>query len=444
MSISVTSKQDSGWSIGNSAMRRIIVASLFGTALEAYDFLLYGALVSTIFSVQFFPNEDPAAATLFAFGTFAAGFLARPIGGMIIANYGDRIGRKPMLMLTLSLIGVATFLMGLLPTYAQIGVFAPILLTALRMLQGVSYGGEWGGAVLLVVETAPPEKRGYLGGFPQAGVPLGFVVGSGLLSIVATLSGPNFETWGWRIPFLLGGLVVVIGLYIRSGVKETPEFTAVRRAGVVQKLPILEVLRRYSREVVLTTGTFLFINGAYFVVVVFMVSYGTNSLGLGIRTMLNAVMVGSLAQVFACIGFGKLSDRLGRRPVVMGGVIFISLFVFPLFWLVETRDPFMITLGITITLIGFGAAYGPVAAFFTETFSADVRYTGASMGYQIGSVIGGGFAPLIATFLFIYFDRSYWPICVYVILLGIISIICLTLLKEKHVPTKDYEGGQVQ
>ncbi|MFZ2141787.1 MAG: MFS transporter [Xanthobacteraceae bacterium] len=304
----------------NEAVRRAVFGSFFGTALEAYDFLLYGSAAGLVFNKLFFPSSDPLAGTLLAFATFAVGFIARPIGGIFIGNYGDKIGRKPMLLFTLGLMGVVTAVIGILPTYAQAGIFAPIFLTVLRFVQGIAYGGEWGGAVLVVVEHAPPNRRGFYGGFPNGGVPLGLVLASGALSLTLSATGDNFLNWGWRLPFLFSIVMIAIGLYVRTKILETPEFLALQQEG------------------------------------------------RGI-------------------------------PVVMGGAVFIGLYIFPLFWLVQTKDPALVTLGMTIALTAFGAVYGPVAAYFTEIFDTSVRYSGASLGYQIGAVFGGGLAPLIATAL---------------------------------------------
>ncbi len=417
---------------GSASARKAVVGSFFGTALEAYDFLLYGSAAGLVFSRLFFPSSDPLSGTLLAFATYAVGFVARPIGGILIGNYGDRIGRKPMLLLTLGLMGAVTALIGLLPTYAQVGILAPILLCVLRFIQGIAYGGEWGGAVLVVIEHAPRNRRGFLGGFPNGGVPLGLVVASGLLSLSATWSGEDFMTWGWRVPFVASILMIFIGIYVRSKITETPEFIAVQRQGRTSRVPVLEAIRRHPREILLTAGAFLLINGGYFVIVVFMLTYGGRTLGVGIPTMLNAVMIASFFQIFASIGFGALSDRVGRLPVVMSAAVFIGCYVFPCFWMVETKDPVIITVAMTIGLIAFGAVYGPVAAFFTEIYDTDVRYSGASLGYQLGAVFGGGLAPLIATSLQASAGGATWPVCLYVIGLAVLAVICLALLGETN------------
>jgi MFS family permease len=416
--------------VSNESARKALFGSFFGTALEAYDFLLYGSAAGLVFNKLFFPSADPLAGTLLAFATFAVGFIARPIGGIFIGNYGDKLGRKPMLLFTLGLMGLVTAAIGVLPTYAQAGIFAPILLTILRFVQGIAYGGEWGGAVLVVVEHAPPKRRGFFGGFPNGAVPLGLVTASGALSLTVSATGDSFLNWGWRLPFLFSIVMVAIGLYVRTKILETPEFLAMQREGLERKLPILDAVKSHYREILLTAGTFLLINGGYFIVVVFMLSYGGVTLGMGLRTMLNAVMVASAVQVVACVAFGALSDRIGRVPVVMGGAVFMGLYIFPLFWLIQTKEPALVTLGMTIALTAFGALYGPVAAYFTEIFHTSVRYSGASLGYQIGAVFGGGFAPLIATALLAHFGGAIWPVCLYVIALSVLAIVCLAILGE--------------
>ena len=421
-----------GGLFGSASARRAVLGSFFGTALEAYDFLLYGSAAGLVFGALFFPSSDPLAGQLLAYGTYAAGFVARPIGGVLIGNYGDRIGRKPMLLLTLGLMGAVTFLIGLLPTYAQVGILAPVLLIALRFIQGIAYGGEWGGAVLVVIEHAPKHRRGFLGGFPNGGVPAGLVVASLFLSLSATYTGKAFAEWGWRIPFLASILTVLIGMYVRTKIMETPEFMAIQRQGRAPRVPVLEAIRRYWRQILLTAGAFLLINGGYFVIVVFMLGYGGRTLGVGIPTMLNAVMIASFFQIFASIGFGWLSDKIGRIPVVMGAAIFIGCYVFPLFWMVETKDPLTITVAMTIALIAFGAVYGPVAAFFTEIYDPEVRYSGASLGYQLGALVGGGLAPLISTGLQAWAGGATWPVCLYVIALAVLAVICLAVLGETN------------
>jgi len=414
----------------DKAARRALLGSFLGTALEAYDFVLFGSAAGLIFGRRFFPNTDPTAGILLAYGAFAVGFVARPIGGIVFGNYGDKVGRKPMLLITLGLMGVVTTAIGVLPTYAEIGVAAPILLTLLRFVQGIAYGGEWGGAVVLVVEYAPPGRRGFFGGCPNGGASLGSVLALGMMSLTSYATGAGFLDWGWRIPFLFSLVLIAIGLYVRTKILETPEFLALKKAGREHRLPMLDAVRDHYREILLTAGTLLMINAGFYVTAVFMLSYGGIALGLGMGLMLNAVMVATFVQIFASIGFGALSDRVGRVPVVMGGAIFVALYIFPMFWLVQTKDPLLLTVGLTIGAIAFGALYGPIAALFAEAFETGVRYSGASLGYQIGAVFGGGLAPLIATALLARSGGATWPICLYMIVLAMVAVACLAALGE--------------
>jgi len=412
------------------AARRALLGSFFGTALESYDFVLFGSAAGLIFGRLFFPGSDPLAGTLLAYGAFAVGFIARPLGGIVFGNYGDRLGRKPMLLITLGLMGIVTVAIGLLPTYAQIGVAAPVLLTLLRFLQGIAYGGEWGGAVVLVVEYAPPARRGFFGACPNGGASLGTVLALALLSLTSYATGDAFLVWGWRIPFLFSLVLIAVGLYVRTRILETPEFLALKRAGRQHQLPILDAIRENYREILLTAGTLLMINAGFYVTAVFMLSYGGFTLQLGMGTMLNAMMVATFVQIFASIGFGALSDRVGRVPVLMSAAVFAALYMFPLFWFMQTKDPLLVTLGLTIAAVAFGALYGPIAALFAEAFDTGVRYSGASLGYQIGSVFVGGLAPLIAAGLLRLFDGATWPICLYMIGLSVIALACLAMLGE--------------
>jgi MFS family permease len=417
-------------SLISEAARRALLGSFFGTALESYDFLLYGSAAGLVFNKLFFPSTDPVTGTLLAFATFAVGFIARPIGGIFFGNYGDKIGRKPMLLLTLSLMGLFTTAIGVLPTYPEAGILAPILLTVLRFGQGIAWGGEWAGAVLVAIEHAPPNRRGFFGGFPNGGISLGLMIATGALGLTMSATGNNFLSWGWRIPFLLSLLVISMGIYVRTKITETPEFTALQKAGREKKVPILDAVTNHHREILLVSGIFAMANGGYSIIMVFMLSYGGVTLGIGIGTMLNAIMVASAVQIGACIAFGALSDRIGRVPVVMAGVLFVGLYIFPLFWLVQTKNPTLVTFGLTVALAAFAAVFGPTAAYFTEIFPTNVRYSGASIGYQIGSVFGGGLAPLIATALLAHFGGATWPICLYVIALVVLAVICLTILGE--------------
>jgi len=416
----------------NEAARRALIGSVFGTALEGYDFLLFGSVAGLVFAKLFFPSADPFAGTLFAFGTFAVGFVARPIGGAIIANYGDKIGRKPMLLLTLGLMGLVTALIGLLPSYAQIGIFAPILLTLLRFIQGIAYGGEWGGAILLVVEHAPANRRGLYGGCANSAAAMGNVLAYILLGLSSYLTGDGFLVWGWRFPFLFSLTMIAVGLYVRTKILETPEFETLKREGRDSKIPVLDVIRENFRGVLLTAGPFMLTNGTFYLVYVFLLTYVGFTLGLGINTMLDALLIASLVQIVACIGFGALSDRIGRMPIVLFGALFTGLNAFPLFWLVQTKNPSLVTLAVVLASVGIAAIWGPIAVFVTEIFGTRVRYSGASLGYQIGTVFGGGLAPLIATGLLKQFGGQTWPISLYIIAMAAVAFVCVLFIGETH------------
>ena len=418
--------------LSSRAARRALIGSFFGTALETYDFILFGTAAGLVFNRLFFPGSDPLAGTLYAFGTLAAGFVARPFGGLIIGNYGDRVGRKPMLLLTLGLMGVVTALIGLLPTYAEIGIFAPILLTLLRVIQGIAFGGEWGGAVLVVVEHAPTDRRGLFGGLASGGIPLGTLFASGFLSLAVYATGPHFLSWGWRLPFLFSIVMIAMGLYVRTRILETPEFLALQREGRLSRLPARDVVRRHYREILLMAGAFLMSNATFYVASVFMLSYGNTSVGVGINTMLNALTVKSVTTIIATIGFGALSDRVGRVPVVLGAVIFMAFYIYPLFWLVQTGAPIAVTFGLAVAGIGIGAINGPMAAFCTEVYDASLRYSGTTLGTQIGAVFGGGLSPLIAQAMLGHFGGAVWPICVYVIVLSALALGCVMALGETY------------
>ncbi len=420
---------------GTSQMRRVAAASFIGTALEGYDFLLYASAAALVFGQLFFPvSEDPLIGILLAYSTFAVGFIARPIGGIIAGHYGDRIGRKPMLVITLMVMGVVTTGIGLLPTYATIGIWAPILLTLLRFIQGLAYGGEWGGAILMVIEYAPEDERGFWGSLPQSAVPFGFLLATAALSASIAISGDEFLNWGWRIPFILSILPVLVGLYIRLKIDETPEFQDMRDSAKVEKAPVVRALTAYWKQIALATGAFVLVSGPYYIIISFMLSYGTTTLGVPREVMLNGVLIASAIQIFACIGFASLSDRVGRKPVLFGGGLFMLVYAFPLFWMVNAADPMIIWFALSLGLLAFGALYGPIAAYFGELFVSNVRYTAASLGYQIGQVLGGGIAPFISTALLSIAGGAYWPVAVYMMVLTVIGLASIWGLAETRKP----------
>jgi metabolite-proton symporter len=385
----------------NRSIRPVIFASFIGTAIEWYDFFLYGTAAALIFNRLFFPNFDPTVGTLSAFGTFAVGFAARPIGGLIFGHYGDRFGRKSMLVYSLLIMGIATFIIGLLPTYDRIGIAAPALLVLMRFAQGIGVGGEWGGAVLMAVEHSTGENRGFHGSWPQMGVPAGLLASTGVFTLVSTTLTPEqFIAWGWRIPFLLSVLLIGVGLFVRLKIMESPAFEQLKHRGRESRAPIVDVVRDYRRSVLLAMGMRFAENGTFYILTVFVLSYGESELRLPRNTMLFGVIIASAIGMVTIPAFGALSDRIGRRPVYLGGALFLLFFAFPFFRLIDSRSEILIWTAIVLGVnIGHDAMYGPQAAYFSELFGTRVRYTGASLSYQLTSVFSGGFAPLIATAL---------------------------------------------
>ena len=413
-----------------SSVTKVVLASFIGTTIEWYDFFLYGTAAALVFPQLFFPTIEPRLGTMAAFATYAVGFFARPLGGVVFGHFGDKLGRKSMLVTTLMLMGVATCLIGVLPTYAQAGPLAPVLLVALRFIQGFGVGGEWGGAVLMAVEHGHAGRRGFYASWVQAGVPVGLLLANGVFNIFSSMPEKEFLAWGWRVPFLLGGLLLGVGLFIRLRIIESPLFTQAQAAQPAPRLPLLDVLRQHPRNVLIAMGARFAENAYFYIFTVYILTYVTTKFGLSKSTVLNAVLVGSAVQLVAIPFFGALSDRVGRRPVYLGGAVFLALFAFPFFWLVDTGNPWLITLAIVLGLIGHAAMYGPQAAFFSELFSTRVRYTGASLGYQLASPLAGGLAPLIATALLKWADGDAWPVATYLIGMAIITLISVWCAAE--------------
>jgi MFS transporter, MHS family, shikimate and dehydroshikimate transport protein len=415
------------------SVARVVAASFIGTTIEWYDFFLYGTAAALVFNRLFFPTLDPVVGTMASFGTYAVGFFARPIGGIVFGHFGDRMGRKSMLVTTLLLMGMATFLMGLLPTYDQVGVAAPVLLIVLRFIQGFGVGGEWGGAVLMVVEHGHSGRRGLNASWVQAGVPAGSLLANAVFTLISTLL-PNdaFQRWGWRIPFLFGIGLLGVGLFIRLQIYESPLFEKLRDRKRQAAVPFFEVLRRYPRNVLLAIGARMAENGGFYVFSVFVLTYATIDLALPRTMVLNCLLIATVLQFVAIPAFGLLSDVVGRRPVYLGGAFALAAFAFPFFWLVETKSALWIGVGISIALVSQSAMYAPQAAFFSELFGTDVRYTGASIGYQLASPLAGGLAPLICVSLFKWADGNTWGVALYLILLSAITILSVWLAAETH------------
>ncbi|MEV7876851.1 MFS transporter [Streptomyces microflavus] len=422
---------------GNSRIGRIVAASLVGTTIEWYDFFLYGSAAALVFNTLFFPSSDPLVGTLLAFLTYAVGFAARPLGGVVFGHYGDKIGRKKLLVISLLMMGGATFAMGLLPTHASIGVWAPILLTVLRLVQGFALGGEWGGAVLLVSEHGGDKRRGFWASWPQAGAPGGNLLATGVLALLATVqSDETFLAWGWRIPFLLSGVLVMIGLWIRISVEESPVFLEAQKkaqeqaaAGVKEQPPVVEVFRRSWREVLLAIGTRFGENISYYILTAFLLVYVTVHLEMSKSDALNAVLIGSAVHFVTIPLWGALSDRIGRRPVTLIGALGMAVWAFGFFALLDTESFPVIVLSVTVGLLLHGAMYGPQAAFISEMFDTKVRYSGASMGSQLASIIGGALAPLIAVELLKDY-RSSVPISIYLCFAALVTAVTVWIAKE--------------
>lgn len=415
---------------------RVLIASLVGSSIEWFDYFLYGTMAALVFNQLFFVNEDPTVGLLLAYASFALSFFIRPFGGIIFSHIGDRIGRKKTLVLTLSLMGAATFAMGILPTYQAIGVAAPIILITLRLIQGLGIGGEWGGALLLATEYAPPERRGFFGSIPQMGVTIGMVMGTLALWLMSLLPEQQFMSWGWRVPFIFSALLVVFGLWIRKGIDETPEFKEVKEKGEIPKLPIADTLRYYWKEVLITIGAKVVETAPFYIFSTFIVSYATSTLGFSRSAVLGSVMVSTVITTILIPIMGSLSDRVGRKKMYIAGTLAMMAFAFPYFWMIHQGSVLMLVLA---TIIGLGIIWAPITAvlgtMFSEIFDAKVRYTGVSLGYQIGAAVAGGTAPLVATALLASFDNSYVPVALYIMFTAVVSLIAIWAVKSRVEPT---------
>lgn len=412
-------------------LRRARLSSFIGTVIEWYDFFIYGTAAALVFGKLFFPQSSSLAGTMAAFGTFAVGFVARPLGGIIFGHFGDRLGRRAVLVATLTIMGLSTFLIGLLPTYSQIGVWAPVLLILLRIAQGVALGGEWGGAVLMVVEHSPSDQRGRNSAWPQLGVPAGLVLSTGVMALFTSLAPEDFESWGWRCPFLISIVLVVVGMLIRLAIEETPVFSDMAEKGELKKFPGLEILKYNKKTVLLAIGARFAENGSFFIFSVFSLSYATKYLHVSSGTILTAVVIAAFATMLTIPLFASLTDRVGRRPVFMGGALFTALFAFPFFWLLQTADPILITVSVVLALsVGWSAMYAPQAAYFAEMFEPQVRYSGMSIGAQLVAIVAGGPSPLIATAAIAATAGQSWPISLWLIGVSLVTLLSLALAPE--------------
>ena len=428
-----------------SSMRKVALTALAGTSIEWYDFFLYATAAALVFPSAFFPDSSPTIGLILSFGTFAFGFIARPLGGVLFGHFGDRIGRKKTLVIALVMMGIASTLIGLLPTYATIGVAAPILLSLLRFAQGLAIGGQWGGAMLLVTESAPADQRGYYGAYAQAGAPVGVILANlAFILISATVSEEFFITWGWRIPFIVSVVLIGISMYIQLNMEDTQAFKELEalrykrlaaegsQEMVAKRSPVIEALVKYPKRIALAAGAFLSIQVSFYILIGFILAYGSDPNGAAMSRddMLIAVLLASALQVPTQFWASAYSDRHGRRGIFMLGAVLTGVWGFALFPLVDTGNFWLIVLGITGGLVFLGLMYGPQAAFFTELFSTEVRYSGASLGYQIGAILGGAFAPTIATILWTEYDIVW--VSVYIAFASVLALISVMMLTETY------------
>ena len=430
-------------------MRKVALTALAGTSIEWYDFFLYATAAALVFPSAFFPDSSPTMGLILSFGTFAFGFIARPLGGILFGHFGDRVGRKRTLVIALMMMGIASTLIGLLPTFATIGIAAPILLSLLRFAQGLAIGGQWGGAMLLVTESAPADKRGYYGAYAQAGAPVGVILANVAFMIISySVSEEAFMNWGWRIPFISSVVLIGISMYVQLHMEETDAFKELQElqkkkqaeqpeAIVVRRSPVLEAIAKYPKRIALAAGAFLSIQVSFYILIGFVLAYGTDADGAGMTRdqMLFAVLLASVLQIPAQFMAASYSDRNGRRGIFMLGAILTGVWAFALFPLIDTGSFWLIVLGLSGGLMFLGMMYGPQAAFFTELFSTEVRYSGASLGYQTGAILGGAFAPTIATIL--WTEYSIVWVSVYIAIASVLSLISVLMLTETYKTSLD-------
>jgi metabolite-proton symporter len=416
-------------SLARSQRRRAVFASTVGTTIEWYDFFLYGTAAALVFPQVFFPGQTQYVGVIASFGTQFVGFAARPIGAAIFGHYGDRIGRKAALITTLLIMGIGTALIGVLPGYAAIGIAAPLLLTLLRLLQGVAVGGEWGGSVLLAMEWGSRKRRGFMASWPQLGVPLGLLLSTAMVQVMSGQTGEEFLTWGWRVPFLVSLLLVAVGLYVRLKVLESPEFAAVKESKAVALRPVADVIRQQWRDILTSAFVRMAEQAPFYLFITFVLTYGTKELKLERTELLTATLIAAAIGLVSVPLFGHLSDVIGRKLMYGIGVVATGLFAFPYFGLLNTRTPALVLLAIVLSLIFHDMMYGPQAALIAETFGTNLRYSGAGLGYQLASVIAGGPAPLIAATILENTGSSFW-ISVYIVGCAVVSLVALAAMRR--------------
>lgn len=417
----------------DAGKRKVLISSVIGSVIEWYDYTLYGVAAALVFNHLFFPNFSPAAGTVAAFGSFAVGFIARPLGGFFAGQMGDRIGRKTTLVLTLMLMGVSTTLIGLLPTYQQIGLWAPALLILLRLVQGFAVGGEWGGAVLMAVEHAPRGRKGLWGSLPQTGVSAGLVLGTGAFALVSSLPEADFLSWGWRIPFLISVVMAGVGLFIRLQTEESPAFLEVQKTVAQRKSPIKTVFKNHRKELLLAIGARFAEGGNYYIYTVFILAFATAHTAMQRADVLLVVMFAALFNIASIPFWGAMSDRFGRKPIFIFGALFIAISAYPFFLMVMSGSLLLLTIAlITVLCLGHGAVYGTLAAYYSELFPASVRYTGISIGYQAASILLGGITPMLASALIIWADGSPWAVVTMMIVSALIAVLAMSLSPETY------------
>ncbi|KAA0076530.1 MFS transporter [Tardiphaga sp. P9-11] len=415
---------------GNLLRRRVLIASLTGSAIEWFDYFLYGTVAALVFNRLFFPNFDPLVGLMLSYLSFSLPFFVRPFGGFVFSHIGDRIGRKQTLILTLTLMGVSTFLIGTLPSYDSIGVWAPILLVILRVIQGIGIAGEWGGALLLAYEYAPADKKGLYGSIPQMGIPLGMVFSTLALSMMTLLPDADFLAWGWRVPFLLSAVLVLLGLWMRIGIDETPAFREMKKTGNVARIPLVDTLKYHWRAVLIATGAKVVETAPFYVFTTFVVSYATGNLKIDRFTVLNSITLAALVTTVAIPFMGMLSDRFGRKTVFLTGTALMALFAFPYFMLLDLKTTWSILLA---TVVAVGLIWAPINAtlgsLMAEIFSTQVRYTGITLGSQIGAAVAGGTAPLVATWLLGQYN-GWAAIATYIVACAVVSFIAVACVRS--------------
>ncbi|HEX5987221.1 MAG TPA: MFS transporter [Nocardioides sp.] len=422
---------------GKTSIGKVVFASLVGTAVEWYDFFLYGSAAALVFGALFFPESDPVTGTLLAFGTYALGFVARPLGGVVFGHFGDRVGRKKMLVVALMMMGIATFAIGLLPTYATIGLAAPILLLVCRLVQGFAVGGEWGGAVLMVAEHGDEKNRGFWSSWPQAGVPLGNLLATGVLFLLAAVQSDDaFNSWGWRIPFLLSAILVIIGLFVRLSLEESPIFQEAKdeiaeKKQTASHLPLLEVIKTYPKEVLIAMGMRMAENISYYIFTVISITYVTTYLEADKDLILEMLLIGAAIQFVLIPVIGALSDRVGRRPLYLVGAAGVGVWGFVFFGLLDNMTAGSVFAAVMIGLLFHSLMYSPQAAFFSELFGTSVRYTGASVGYQLASIFAGALAPIIAVKLLgDVAEKNTTAVGIYMAIASAVTIVAVLIARE--------------